>query len=247
MTTVGLDLRGNETYEQRRGQLREAFRAMRKLDLVARMGYADCGTCASYELSEQCEARRNEGNLTIGYAYTSQQDADRMPGAGDVFIGFGSVTGDYTEAQIGQLVTDACAGTGMEVDWGANKSRRVRVVLYGERDALQDADRAYTDLCELVRAQTGMDIKVARRLVLLFFEASHERERLELKLRGMASTSFDYTRTRALIARHDGEANALARALNVLAGYDIWTHTARIRGSLARAAKLEHYEANRAA
>lgn len=70
-------------------KVRSVFAQMRKLGYEARMGFSDCGSCASYELAQRISQKAEAGeDIPLGAVYYSAQSRDDMKETGGVYVNF---------------------------------------------------------------------------------------------------------------------------------------------------------------
>jgi hypothetical protein len=120
-------------------QLSNAFKALRKLGLIAKQNFSCCGSCAGYALatrvSEMPEAKRNK---VKGIVFYHRQDAERLPLGGETYLSYGQVGtqawGDIGEPTvwIGEQIVKVLREHGLEAEWDGQPETRILVRFPGK-------------------------------------------------------------------------------------------------------------------
>ncbi len=73
------------TAESDSDRLDRAFAALAERGILARMNFTCCGTCGAAEIG----AERDDTRVWRGYTFFHQQDAERLPEGGPLFLSYG--------------------------------------------------------------------------------------------------------------------------------------------------------------
>lgn len=115
-------------------RLDAAFAALESQDIVARMSFSCCGSCAPGEIAAEVGAPGTKR----GYVYFHQQDAESIS-EGAVYLGYGSLAGHrkgvrYDRAgfqraslAVAAAAVDALRAEGLTVEWDGALSKRILV------------------------------------------------------------------------------------------------------------------------
>jgi len=92
-------------------------------------------------VSDMADALREEGHHVVrGYAYSHQQDVDRMILTGTLPIGFGTFTEDGEgAAQIGEDIVEVLREVGLPAVWNGSTDTRIEVTPIDYRIAYREA------------------------------------------------------------------------------------------------------------
>lgn len=112
-------------------RLNDAFKQLRKQNLIARQKFQCCQSCGYAALEGMVEARREKGKQIDGVVFYHQQDAENMQDGGEFCISYDSVTDDLTQEQVGHMVVAALEGNGLVTEWNGNPLIRVVVTVEG--------------------------------------------------------------------------------------------------------------------
>jgi len=106
------------------GLVRKTFADMRKLGYIARMAFSCCRNCASYELVGVVKEKQ-----ALGAVFYSTQSKDDMRNCGDVYVCFGSYSGeDNADISVGYDLTRVALENGLQVEWNGTSIEAVRLV-----------------------------------------------------------------------------------------------------------------------
>jgi len=119
----------HHNYHEIRDLLKEAFKRIRKKSLYARMNFLCCGSCASYDLSQQL----NKSSNKLGYVYWHNQDEEKLRNYGYTYLGYGSK--DDTERSrelVGHMVVDTLKEMNIPYIWDGTSKQRILVGNYDQ-------------------------------------------------------------------------------------------------------------------
>jgi len=113
--------------------VRKAFSLMRKFELIARMNFWCCGTCASYAMGTKVEEALEKGKAPVGVAYFHNQDNNHKKAGHSFHIGYGdSSINDYkgplTTVEVGELICQIFLSCGVPVKWNQDPAHRIEVL-----------------------------------------------------------------------------------------------------------------------
>jgi hypothetical protein len=124
-------MREHKNYPALKALLTQAFKAIRREQIVARQNFSCCGGCACAELGEMLKQRTNQR----GAVYYHQQDNYALRSSGEVYLGFGArpetpadEDGEAAEA-IGRSVVNVLEAHGLAVTWDGSHRQRILVSL----------------------------------------------------------------------------------------------------------------------
>ena len=121
-----------------RTKVKEAFKILRKNQIMARGNYLCCSTCAGYALAESLDKMPTEkAEKKIGFAYWHRQDEEHFQKRGDLYIRYGGIDTQkypnrcdvigWSTKQIGEAIKIAMEGVGLEVEWDGNPDKTIVV------------------------------------------------------------------------------------------------------------------------
>lgn len=115
-----------------RERVRKAFVELRKKNILARMNFMCCQSCAGYQLGDDAKKRNAKG-----WVFWHNQDEDSFQRNHTLFIAFTGVDESGAKPKkanktvtIGRELYDALKAQGLYVDWNGSKDRRIEVVGY---------------------------------------------------------------------------------------------------------------------
>jgi hypothetical protein len=103
----------------------EAFYDLETAGLVAHTNASCCNTCALAEVIDEMDELKSEGTVPVGYAFYSENDADRWQGS-SLFVSFGG-RDDKTDIEVGWMVVAALKRRGLTVEWTGSVARKIDV------------------------------------------------------------------------------------------------------------------------
>lgn len=117
----------NLDYHKTRAALVEAFKELRKENLVARMNFSCCMSCASYELGQMVEKKD-----AAGAVYWHRQDNDGFKECGELHLRYFSASGTEAEcAEIGRKVQTALGRHKIPSVWDGSPHHTIQVFCHG--------------------------------------------------------------------------------------------------------------------
>lgn len=120
-----------ENGEKIKEATRQIFKELRKSGFIARMGFACCGSCASYEIGSDIKEMTEEKRAKLtGVAYYHKQTADRLKKDGTLNVYYFSPKDNATreeETKVGQIIADAYRAKGFTVIWDGSPDTSIEV------------------------------------------------------------------------------------------------------------------------
>lgn len=112
-------------YHSIKDALNIAFRALRKLNIVALQRTPCCQSCSLAELCDVMKEKKNKKKL--GAVYYHQQDLCQLREQGSLHIRFTCREKQKNMMQVGALAAVALASAGLRVVWDGTEHQAIRV------------------------------------------------------------------------------------------------------------------------
>lgn len=114
--------------------LDSAFRAMRKVGLLARQNFSCCGNCGGYEMSQLAAKQKKAGKTVNGCAfYHAQANALRVIGE-NFYITYGPMdtkefgTIGLPVEEVGKIVVKCLTDAGVKYEWNGDGSKNIKII-----------------------------------------------------------------------------------------------------------------------
>lgn len=119
-----------------RDKLKKVFKELReKYNLIARMNFMCCQSCAAYEI--RCEVDKNEKSGKKGFVFWHRQDEDDLWSHGCMYLAFGDLeTLEYVEndsedrsVEVGHTIVEVLKDHGIKTEWDCDPGKRIKVYI----------------------------------------------------------------------------------------------------------------------